>query len=75
VSNLGRVAITAVAALLVGAIAYANVFDLHDTTLGTILYSSALTRGFFVLPFLMVAVVNLGFLLRAVALFAVRSAR
>jgi hypothetical protein len=58
VSNFGRVAITCVAALLVGAIAYANAFDLHDTALGTVLYSSALTWALFLLPLLAVAVVN-----------------
>lgn len=52
VSNFGRVVITCVAALLVGAIAYANAFDLHDTALGTVLYSSALTWALFLLPLL-----------------------
>jgi hypothetical protein len=58
VSNLGRVAITCVTALLIGAFAYGNAFDLHGTTLGTTLYSSALTWVLFVLPVLAVAVVN-----------------
>ncbi|HEY5708716.1 MAG TPA: hypothetical protein VIS51_04925 [Solirubrobacterales bacterium] len=58
-SNLSRVAITCVAALLIGAYAYGNAFDLDRTaTLGTVLYSTALTWAFFALPVLTVALVN-----------------
>lgn len=59
VSNLGRVAITCVAALLIGAYAYGNAFDLDRAAiLGTILYSTALTWAFVALPVLTVALVN-----------------
>jgi hypothetical protein len=59
VSNLGRVAITCVAALLVGAYTYGNAFDLDRTgILGTVLFSTASTWAFFVLPVLTVALVN-----------------
>ena len=59
VTNVGRVAITCVAALLIGANAYGNAFDLDRTgILGTVLYSNALTWGFFALPVLTVALVN-----------------
>ena len=58
-SNLGRVAIACVAALLIGAYSYGTAFDLDRTgILGTILYSSALAWTFFALPVLTVAIVN-----------------
>ncbi|MEX2105502.1 MAG: hypothetical protein WD810_01240 [Solirubrobacterales bacterium] len=58
-SNVGRVAITCVAALLVGAHIYGTAFDLDRTgILGTVLYSTALDWAFFVLPVLTVALVN-----------------
>jgi len=59
VSNLGRVAIVCVAALLVGAHTYGNAFDLDRSgILGTILYGTASTWVFFALPVLTVALVN-----------------
>jgi hypothetical protein len=60
VSNIGRVAITCVAALLVGAYTYGNAFDLDRTgILGFVLFSTASTWAFFVvLPALTVALVN-----------------
>jgi hypothetical protein len=59
VSNVGRVAITCVAALLVGAYTYGNAFDLDRTgILGTILFSTASTGAFFALLVLAVALVN-----------------
>jgi hypothetical protein len=59
VSNIGRVAITCVAALLVGAYTYGNAFDLDRTgILGSVLFSTASTWAFFVLPALTVALVN-----------------
>lgn len=56
-SNVGRVAITSAAALLVGGYTYGNAFD-HDQTggLGAALYSSAL---FWVLPLLLILAVAL----------------
>lgn len=58
--NIGRVAITCVAALLVGAYTYGNAFDLDRTgILGTVLFSTVSTWAFFVvLPVLTVAFVN-----------------
>lgn len=58
-SNVGRVAITCVAALLVGAYTYGNAFDLDRTgILGTILFSTASTWAFFALLVLTVALVS-----------------
>jgi hypothetical protein len=59
VSNLGRVAITCIAALLIGAFSYGNAIDLDRTgALGTILYGTGFTLAVFALPVLTVAVVN-----------------
>jgi hypothetical protein len=59
VSNLGRVAIICVAALLVGASSYGDAVDIDRTgILSSILYSTALTWAFFALPVLTVALVN-----------------
>lgn len=58
-SNVGRVVITCLAALLVGAYTYGNAFDLDRTgILGTVLFSTASTWAFFALPALTVALVN-----------------
>ncbi|HXS32933.1 MAG TPA: hypothetical protein VN758_04045 [Solirubrobacterales bacterium] len=58
-SNIGRVAITCVAALLVGAYTYGNAFDLDRTgILGSVLFSTASTWAFFALPAFTVALVN-----------------
>lgn len=58
-SNVGRVAITCVAALLVAAFTYGNAFDLDRTAiLGTALHSTVFTGAFVALPLLTVAVVN-----------------
>jgi hypothetical protein len=59
VSNLARVAITCVAALLVGAHTYGIAFDLDRTgILGNVLYNTTLDWAFFVLPVLTVGLVN-----------------
>lgn len=59
VSNVGRVAITCVAALLFAAFTYGNAFDLDRTGIvGTVLYSTALNLAFLVLPVFTVALVN-----------------
>lgn len=58
-SKLGRVAITCVAALLIGAFSYGNALEIDRTgILGTILYSTALHWGFLALLVLTVALVN-----------------
>jgi hypothetical protein len=58
-SKLGRVAITCVAALLLGAYSYGSALDIDRTgILGNILTSPALAWGFFALPVLTVALVN-----------------
>lgn len=58
-SKLGRVAITCVAALLIGAFSYGSALDIDRTgILGSILDSTALARLFFALPLLTVALVN-----------------
>jgi hypothetical protein len=59
VSKLGRVAITCVTALLIGAFSYGNALDIDQTgILGSILHSTVLTWAFFALPILTVALVN-----------------
>lgn len=58
VSNLGRVAITCVVALLIAASSYGSALDIDRTGILGILYSSAFTRAFFALPVLTVALVN-----------------
>jgi hypothetical protein len=59
VSKLGRVAITCVAALLIGALSYGDAIDIDRTgVFGSILYSTTLTWVFLALPALTVALVN-----------------
>jgi hypothetical protein len=58
VSNLGRVAIICVAALLIGAFSYGNAFDLDRSGIfGTVLYGDAFNVAIFALPVLTVALV------------------
>ena len=58
-SNLGRVAIACVAALLVAAHTYGNAFDLdRDGILGIVLYGTPSTLAFLALPVLTAALVN-----------------
>ncbi len=59
VSNVGRLAITCVAALLVGAYTYGSAFDLDRTgILGALLFSTASTWAFLALNVLAVTLVN-----------------
>lgn len=58
-SNVGRIAIVIVAALMVGAYTYASASDLdRNGTLGTIVFSAAADWALFVLPVLAIALVN-----------------
>lgn len=57
-SDYGRVALTCLAGLLIGAFTYGTAFDLHRTALGGILYGTASDLAFLALPILMVALVN-----------------
>lgn len=58
-SKVGRVAVTCVAALLIGALSYGQAVDINRTgVLGNIIYSTVLDWAFLVLPVLTVAAVN-----------------
>lgn len=57
-SNFGRLILTSIAALLTAIFTNGTAFDLHETALGDILYSTVLDWAFLILPVLTVALVN-----------------
>lgn len=58
-SNIGRGAVVFLTALVVGAYTYASASDLdRNGALGTIVFSTAVDLAFFVLPVLVIALVN-----------------